>query len=163
MEMEYPLRVLKYELVPDSGGAGRFRGGIGIQKSIQALVPLMFSAHSDRHKVCPWGLFEGKSGGKGSFVLRKKSEEIQKLRSKASGISIKKDDVLSFKTAGGGGYGSPYKRKVDLVKKDYLNGKVTREKARSEYGVVITERGRVDSKATKKLRGKEIKKEKKNA
>ncbi|MFO7979916.1 MAG: hydantoinase B/oxoprolinase family protein [Candidatus Aminicenantes bacterium] len=160
MEMEYPLRVLSYGLVPDSGGAGRFRGGLGIQKSIQALVPLTFSAHSDRHKVSPWGLFNGKPGGKGSFILHKQSGEKQTLRSKASGISIEKDDVLSFKTAGGGGYGSPLRRNVDLVKEDCINGKVTREKARSEYGVVITKQGKVDIQATKELRKKKTKKKK---
>ena len=158
MEMEYPLRVLSYGLVADSGGAGRFRGGLGIHKRIQALVPLTFSAHSDRHEICPWGLFKGKPGGKGSFVLQKQSGDKKILRSKASGISIKKDDVLSFKTAGGGGYGSPLKRNVDLVKEDYVNGKISREKARSEYGVVITKQGKVDIQATKELRKKKEKK-----
>jgi N-methylhydantoinase B len=160
MEIEYPLRVLKYELVSDSGGAGRFRGGMGIRKDIQALAPLVFSAHSDRHKISPWGLFEGNPGGKGRFVLYRKSGKKQILKSKASGISIKKDDVLSFKTAGGGGYGSPFKRRVDRVKDDYFNGKVTRAKARSEYGVVITEKGNVDIQATRELRKKKIKKRK---
>ncbi|MFW6140442.1 MAG: hydantoinase B/oxoprolinase family protein [Acidobacteriota bacterium] len=154
MEMEYPLRVLRYEMVPDSGGAGRFRGGLGIRKDIQALVPLMFSSHSDRHKVSPWGLFKGKPGGKGRFVLHKQSGEEKILRSKSSEISIEKNDVLSFKTAGGGGYGSPLKRNVDLVKEDCINGKITREKARSEYGVVITKQGKVDIQAAKELRKK---------
>jgi N-methylhydantoinase B len=158
MEMEYPLRVLSYGLVADSGGAGRFRGGLGIHKRIQALVPLTFSAHSDRHKICPWGLFKGKPGGKGSFILHKQSGDKKILRSKASGISIKKDDVLSFKTAGGGGYGSPLKRNVDLVKEDCICGKISREKARSEYGVVITKQGKVDIQATKELRKKKEKK-----
>ncbi|MBD3415311.1 MAG: hypothetical protein GF421_12890 [Candidatus Aminicenantes bacterium] len=152
MELEYPLRVLKYELVPDSGGAGCFRGGLGIRKIIQALVPMMFSAHSDRHKVSPWGLFKGRSGERGSFVLHRKSGETQTLRSKASGIAVKKGDELFFCTAGGGGYGSPYKRNVELVRKDVLNGKVSKAKAREEYGVVITESGDVDQNATKKIR-----------
>jgi len=159
MEMEYPLRVLRYELVPDSGGPGRFRGGLGIRKDVQALVPLTFSSHSDRHKVSPWGLFKGKPGGKGKFVFYRKSGKKKTLSSKASGISIKKDDVLSFRTAGGGGYGSPYKRNPEKVRSDCTNGKVSREKARSEYGVVITDNGEVDQEATQNFRNKQKEKE----
>jgi len=161
LEMEYPLRILKYELVADSGGAGKHRGGLGIRRNIQALVPLIFSAHSDRHRISPWGLFGGKSGGKGSFMLHRKSKGKQTLRSKASGISIKKHDVLSFKTAGGGGYGSPYSRKIVRVKNDYLNGKVTRAKALSEYGVVMTKKGEIVTQATHNLRNKKKGKRKK--
>ncbi len=157
MEMEYPLRVLKYELIPDSGGPGRFRGGLGIRKHVQALVPLLFSAHSDRHKASPWGLFGGKPGGRGSFKVHRNSGKEQKLRSKSSEILIQKNEVLKFKTAGGGGYGSPLKRAVEQVRDDFLNGKVTRAKARSEYGVEITEKGEVDTTATRKLRKKKSK------
>jgi N-methylhydantoinase B len=63
MEMEYPLRVLHYGLVPDSGGPGKYRGGLSIRKDIQALKPVIFSAHSDRHRIPPWGLKGGLVGG----------------------------------------------------------------------------------------------------
>ena len=158
MEMEYPLQVLTYELVPDSGGPGRFRGGLGIRKDIRSLVPLLFSAHSDRHKVAPWGLFGGKPGEKGRFVLYRKTGREERLASKSSGISIDKGDVLTFQTAGGGGCGPPFDRDLESVQSDYLNGKITGEKAKSEYGVVLTEEGEIDACATEKLREKERKK-----
>ena len=62
MELEYPLRVLNYGLVTDSGGPGKYRGGLAIRKEIQVTTPVIFSAHADRHRLAPWGLDDGKSG-----------------------------------------------------------------------------------------------------
>jgi N-methylhydantoinase B len=154
LEMEYPLRVLHYGLVPDSGGPGRFRGGLAIRKDIQALVPLLFSAHSDRHRISPWGLQGGAPGKRGRFLLYSDHKRQRRIRSKISGFLLRKGAVLSVQTAGGGGFGSPLKREPEHVLKDYLQGKVSPSKAKKDYGVVITLAKKINKQATKSLRDK---------
>ena len=153
MEMEYPLRVVRYELVPDSGGPGKYRGGLSIRKDIQVLKPVLFSAHSDRHRIPPWGLHGGLFGGCGRFQLNPNSSEKVDIASKVSDILVRKGDVVSIQTAGGGGFGSPLERDPDLVAYDYIQGKVSELEARDHYGVAFTEQGAVDRKTTSTLRG----------
>lgn len=152
MEMEYPLRVLRYELVPDSGGPGKYRGGLSIRKDIQALKPVLFSAHSDRHRIPPWGLKGGLYGGRGRFLLNPNSPEKQVIASKVSDVLVREADVISIQTAGGGGFGSPLERDPELVAYDCLQGKVGYQDARDRYGVALTEEGTVNQKITSKLR-----------
>lgn len=152
MELEYPLRVLHYGLVPDSGGPGKFRGGLSIRKDIQALAPVIFSAHSDRHRIPPWGLAGGLPGGCGRFALNPDMPAERPIRSKISGIQVNRGDVISARTAGGGGVGSPLDRDPEHVARDYAQGKVSRDQAREAYGVVLTDEGRVDRAATTALR-----------
>lgn len=152
MEMEYPLRVLRYGLVPDSGGPGKYRGGLSIRKDIQSLKPLLFSAHSDRHRIPPWGLHGGLSGGCGRFLLNPNTQDKKVVASKVSDVLVREGDVISVQTAGGGGFGSPLERDPELVAYDYLQGKVSYQQARDHYGVVLTKEGSVDQKNTALLR-----------
>jgi N-methylhydantoinase B len=152
MEMEYPLRVLSYSLVPDSGGPGTYRGGLSIRKDIQALAPVLFSAHSDRHRIPPWGLAGGHPGGCGRFLLNPDLPSEKTIRSKISGLLVEKDETISVQTAGGGGFGSPLRRNPESVVRDYLNGKVSFHEAQANYGVVLTQTGQMDLTATQKLR-----------
>lgn len=152
MEMEYPLRVLRYSLAPDSGGAGAYRGGLSIRKDIQALAPVLFSAHSDRHRIPPWGLVGGHPGGCGRFLLNPDTPAEKTIRSKISGLLVEEGETISAQTAGGGGFGSPLDRNPGLVAQDYLNGKVSLQKARTVYGVALTHEGQVDLIATQTLR-----------
>ncbi|MEA1979040.1 MAG: hydantoinase B/oxoprolinase family protein, partial [Chloroflexota bacterium] len=115
MEMEYPLRVLHYGLVTDSGGAGKFRGGLSIRKDIQALADLVFSAHADRHRLSPWGLFKGGPGGRGQFILNPETPSERQIPSKISGVILHQGDVLRAQTAGGGGVGDPLDRDPESV------------------------------------------------
>ncbi len=154
MEMEYPLRVLRHGLVPDSGGPGRFRGGLAIVKEIQALAPVLFSAHADRHRLPPWGLMGGLPGGRGRFVLNPGTPQERVLRSKLSGLLIRRGEVLRVQTAGGGGFGPPWERDPARVAQDCVQGKVSREQARRVYGVVLTAEGEVDEAATAALRAR---------
>jgi N-methylhydantoinase B len=142
MEMEYPLRVLHYGLVPDSGGAGKFRGGLAIRKDIQALKPVLFSAHSDRHKIPPWGLAGGLEGGCGRFVLNPDSPGMKVIPSKVSDLLIDQGEVISVQTAGGGGYGSPLERDVALIRKEYIQGKISSQEARERYGGKLIIKGK---------------------
>jgi len=152
MEMEYPLQVLRYGLVPDSGGPGKYRGGLAIRKDIEALKSVIFSAHSDRHRLSPWGLDGGLPGSCGKFLLNRDTPEEKVIPAKVSDIILKKGDIISIQTAGGGGYGSPLDRDEKLVENDFHQGKVTHKKARIHYGVVFTDNGKVDHKATSALR-----------
>ncbi len=152
MEMEYPLRVSYYGLVPDSGGPGKYRGGLSIRKDIQALRPVLFSAHSDRHRIPPWGLNGGLSGSCGRFVLNPGTPDEKRIPSKVSGVLVTAGSTLSIQTAGGGGFGSPLKRDTELVAFDYQQGKICAQIARDHYGVVLTKTGTVNQKASCRLR-----------
>ncbi len=153
LEMEYPLRVLRYGLVPDTGGPGEFRGGLAIRKDIQALVPLRFSAHSDRHRFSPWGIRGGYPGERGRFLLRS-GKKRRFIRSKVSEVLLRTGDVLRAQTAGGGGFGSPLDRDPEHVLADFIHGKLSRGHCRKYYGVVLTSTGKLDHGATRNLRGK---------
>lgn len=155
LEMEYPLRVLRYGLVIDSGGPGKFRGGMSICKDIQALKTLLFSAHSDRHRNPPWGLNGGQAGGLGRFVLAPETSSEQRLPSKLSGVRIQPGQVLRAQTAGAGGYGPPSERDPERVSQDHRFGKVSRKQARTVYQVVLKEDGNVDAQATQDARNAE--------
>ena len=153
MEMEYPLRVLRYGLVPDTGGPGKFRGGLSIRKDIKALKPVLFSAHSDRHRIPPWGLKGGLTGGFGRFRLNPDSPKMKVIPSKVSDVLIREGEVISIQTAGGGGFGSPLERDAELVAYDCQQGKVSDQEARDYYGVAVTVDGEVDRNTTASLRG----------
>lgn len=152
MELEYPLMVLHYGLVPDSCGAGKTRGGLSIRKDFKILKPLFFSGHSDRHKIPPWGLMEGSPGECGSFKLNPETKNEQVINSKTSNLLIKKGDILRITTAGGGGFGPAIMRDPDLVLKDYSLDKISEKEAREGYGVILTNYGTVDYDLTLKLR-----------
>jgi N-methylhydantoinase B len=152
MELEYPLRVLRYSLVPDSGGPGMYRGGLSIRKDIQLLAPVLFSAHSDRHRIPPWGLAGGLHGGCGRFLLNPGTPNEKIIRSKISGLLVGKDETISAQTAGGGGFGSPLDRNPQLVAQDYLEGKVSCQQAHDVYGVELTPEGHVDWTVTQDIR-----------
>jgi N-methylhydantoinase B len=152
MELEYPLRVQQYSLVPDTGGTGKYRGGLAIRKEIQALSPVIFSAHADRHHISPWGLQGGKSGSRGQFLHINKDGVEEVIPSKISGIKFQPGEVLIAQTAGGGGFGSPLERDPSKVAYDFIQGKISLRESQQAYGVLLTEDGEIDSQNTNKLR-----------
>lgn len=152
MELEYPLRVLRYKLVSDTGGPGKFRGGLAIRKDIQALTTVIFSAHADRHRISPWGLNGGMSGSQGRFLRITRNGDQEIIPSKVSGVQIQSGEVLSAQTAGGGGFGSPLERDPCKVVYDVTQRKVSLKKALQAYGVVLTNIGELDMEATNSLR-----------
>ena len=157
LEIEYPLMVRQYSLRTNSGGAGKFRGGLGIQRDIQILSEdVTFSGLSDRQEIAPWGLFEGKEGGCGAYYSVK-GDNVEKLGSKCSNIALKKGDYISVLTPGAGGYGDPIERDPQLVLNDLIERKISKEKADELYGVVICQKSNqleVDAKSTIDLRKK---------
>lgn len=152
METEYPLRVLFYGLVKDSGGPGKNRGGLAIRKDILALAPVIFSAHSDRNIIPPWGLNGGLPGKTGLFLLNRGKGRRKKIPSKITGLLLKTGDVLSVRTAGGGGYGSPLERQPEKVLTDFETGKISRTQAKKVYGVLFKGKRKINREKTDKLR-----------
>ncbi|MCW5689443.1 MAG: hydantoinase B/oxoprolinase family protein [Pseudolabrys sp.] len=160
VEAKYPLLVERYCLRPDSGGAGRFRGGLGTEQVMQAINQINFSSQMDRVKCKPWGLFEGLSGFGNSVAIHRggASEETLFPNGKAFNQVLKAGDAYILRSGGGGGYGSPLERDIASVERDVRCGYVTREQAETNYGVVFTKDGAIDAKATAKRRD-EMKKE----
>jgi len=153
IEASYPIRFLTYKFRADSGGPGRWRGGCGVERSWVLLAPsATLSIFAERTKISPWGLFGGKPGAKGEYLIRKADGKTIKLRSKCV-VKIERGDILIVKTPGGGGYGNPLLRDPNLVLKDVLDGLVSLESARRDYGVVIDPKDmKVNLEETERLR-----------
>jgi N-methylhydantoinase B len=148
-ERGYPVRVECLELVENSEGPGKFRGGLGLRKDYLFDRPTTFTVLADRDKAGPWGLFGGLAGRKAEYVLTRDGEETR-LGSKTT-VELQPGDVMSYRTCGGGGYGPPHERDPERVLRDVIEGKVSAERAREHYGVAIVD-GRVDEDETRSLR-----------
>jgi N-methylhydantoinase B len=137
VELEYPVRVERYELIPDTGGAGKYRGALALRRDIRILIDdVSFARYGDRQRIAPFGLFGGKEGGKGSFVLNPDTPDQRPLKSKGMDM-LKSGDVVSLRLPGAGGYGDPMERDPELLLADVRDGKVSLERAREDYLIVI--------------------------
>jgi N-methylhydantoinase B len=137
IEKYLPLEFKAYRLRPDSGGAGKYRGGCGIERiwtltSSKATLGIM----AERCKIPPWGLNSGKPGKTGEYILVRANEERIRLPSKTT-IEIYRGDTLIIRTPGGGGYGEPLKREHHKIISDIENGLVSKEQAKSDYGIIL--------------------------
>lgn len=136
-EREFPMLFQKYELRRDTGGAGKWRGGTGIERSWKLLSPsATLSILAERTKISPWGLFGGKAGAVGEYTIQRKNGSIEKMRSKCT-VKMTQHDLLIVKTPGGGGYGDPLNREPVKVLLDVLDEKVSIKAAHNDYGVII--------------------------
>jgi N-methylhydantoinase B len=152
-ESDYPLMFEKFEFIADSGGAGRNRGGCAIRRDIRILADgVQFGNLTDRQKFAPFGLFEGRSGDKASTILNPGPGE-EEFGAKEVRV-LRRGDLLSFRLAGGGGYGNPLDREPERVAKDVIGGYVSIDGAAHFYGVVISEDHTPDLPATEVLRSK---------
>lgn len=154
MESEYPIMVDRYEIRNDSGGPGKFRGGLGFRRDYRIMQDTVFGSHGDRQKLPPWGLCGGNDGSAGRFIINPETnKEIVFKSGKTSEIELKKGDIMSAQTPGSGGFGNPLERDVNMVLNDVKNQKVSIENAREYYGVVIDSSTKeVDLKATVLMR-----------
>ena len=151
IESHYPLRVTRYELREDVGGAGEWRGGLGSIREIQFLQPGRFGVEGDGHCFAPWGVFGGLEGTTGDLVLISPEGDEKHLPSKIPDRRSVPGDTLRTVSPCGGGYGDPILRDPDRVLNDVLDGFVSVQNARNLYGVVITGTT-VDLEATKESR-----------
>ena len=153
MEMEFPMMADRLEYIPDSGGAGRFRGGVGIRKDYRLLVGSHVATHSNRHRIPGPGLSGAASGALTTIVQNPDLDSSTVLPRESASIPVKPQDVVSIVTGGGGGYGNPFERDTALVLQDVIDGKVSLEGALRRYGVAIDlARREVDRHATDDLR-----------
>lgn len=138
IEMEYPVRIERYEFIPDSGGAGKHRGALGIRRDIRILTnDVSWARYGDRQKFPPLGLFGGKAGATGQFLLNPDTPEEKVMKSKGLDY-LQEGDVVSLRLPGAGGYGDPHERDRAALLRDVRDGKVSPAQAASEYGVKIT-------------------------
>ena len=151
-EINYPVRITRYELIEDSEGAGRWRGGLGLRRDYLFPGETSFTILADRDRWGPWGLFGGLAGRKASYILNP-GDGAGVLSSKVT-LQLEPGDVVSYRTCGGGGYGPPEERDPQQVLRDVREGKVNVARAREVYGVEIDpDTWSVDEAETAKMRG----------
>lgn len=132
LEEEYPLMVERYELVQDSGGPGRWRGGMAIRRDIRVIGHNPVAGGStSRIKSAPWGLAGGMPGATAHIFVNGEPRGSTRI--------LNSDDVVSLVTAGSGGYGDPRERERALVEADLLDEKISPEQARDDYGLEMVD------------------------
>ena len=151
-EASHPMFVERYGLVPDSEGAGKFRGGFGKRRDILILSgDNTATLSTDRARIAPWGLYGGKAASLSQFLSRGKDGKITRLPSKGT-RRPNQGEALIFITAGGGGYGDPLDRDPWRVRWDVLEGLVSPKRAREIYGVALKRNKEIDAAKTVELR-----------
>ncbi len=125
LEMRYPLRVERYELIENSGGYGKYRGGLGIRRDIRVLKKATVSLLSERRKISPRGIEGGEDGSKGLDCIIKDGEEI--ILSSKEIVTVEPNTIISIRTPGGGGYGSLKERDREKILRDLKDEKYTIE------------------------------------
>jgi N-methylhydantoinase B len=153
-ESDTPLIVEKRELLSDSGGAGRMKGGLGQREIFRVpedkyapIPPVNLGIQAGRFIHPPEGLFGGQPGSRAQFLVNEAPGNPYGL------TQLKPGDVVTIDAAGGGGHGSPVEREPEMVERDVVEGYVSLERAREDYGVIITPKTmKVDKEATRKLR-----------
>ncbi|HZS64370.1 MAG TPA: hydantoinase B/oxoprolinase family protein [Xanthobacteraceae bacterium] len=151
IESEFPTRLLRFELIRDSGGAGKFRGGLGIRREYLNLADARFSIRSMRHVIRPQGVGGGLPGRPGDIRINPGSENEKRLPSRFADHPLKAGDIFRLDTPGGGGFGDPLDREPHVVLQDVIEGYVSLEAAERDYGVVLKQqdgRLRIDGAAT---------------
>jgi N-methylhydantoinase B len=154
IELHQPVRIEQYSFVPDTEGAGKWRGCLSIVREYQLLSDEgVLQIRSDRRLFPPYGLAGGDQGSPSNNVLNPGPNQ-QVLPTKLT-MPIQRGDILRHTLAGGGGHGDPLERDPKLVLEDVLDEKVSVERARTKYGVVIDlDQGRIDLGKTKTQRAK---------
>ena len=131
-ESVYPYRIVELSLREDSAGAGKFRGGLGFRKRYQILGRCELQAMFDRVKYPPWGVHGGKEGKSGQITVVKKTGESEVIY-KSKAYPLEPGDSIVVET-GGGGYGPPSERPLELIERDLRRGYVSLQAAKREYG-----------------------------
>jgi N-methylhydantoinase B len=136
-ETFYPVRVERLALRPDSGGPGKFRGGLGYLKEIRFLTDGFVMIRDDRMLLQPFGAAGGKAGAGSSYILNPGMEKELPNPTKTDFMPIMEGDLLRVMTPGGGGWGDPLDREPEKVVRDVALGQVSMDSAKQDYGVVM--------------------------
>jgi N-methylhydantoinase B len=153
LEAYFPLRIMKYETIIDSGGPGLHRGGNGLSMGYQFLEPGEISIHDDRWLSHPWGVNGGLPGQRSDKLMVRADGSREWMVSKCDRIVVDSGDTLYFNTWGGGGWGDPLTRDPEQVALDASRGLVSIDGAK-RYGVVLSGEFIIDQRATEDLRRK---------
>ena len=134
IERQFPVRIERYEFIADSGGPGKYRGGLALRRDVRLLADrISFARYGDRHKIKPLGLFGGMPGTTGAFLLNPDRPDGRALKSKGLD-TLAAGDLVSVRLPGAGGYGDPKARAREEVAEDLKNEKISRESAERDYG-----------------------------
>jgi N-methylhydantoinase B len=157
VEREQPVRIEEYAFRQDSGGAGKFRGGLGLIREYRlvGVDEAVLQVRSDRQKFRPYGLKGGHPGAHAANYLRTKGDEQEVLPGKFMRTFLRGESYRAV-LAGGGGWGDPLNRDPELVLQDVIDEKVSIEAAKKDYGVVIDAAGEIDMVATKQRRAAQV-------
>jgi N-methylhydantoinase B len=158
VEAKFPIVIERYGLVPDSGGAGRHRGGLGVERVVRARTDITLNTQIERAHCRPWGLNGGRDGRANSVALRISTQwKTEFPNAKVLVAQIKAGDAFRLRSGGGGGYGPPLERPVEDVRNDVRQGYVSVHEAAVFYGVVIDpDTFRVNEPATILIRGTSV-------
>ncbi len=153
-EMEFGVQIEGYRMHTDSGGPGRYRGGCGIVRDIRVIADeATIGLRLDNVKYPAWGVNGGQSGRSGRVVVNPGTPEERELKPLSDRNVLKKGDLVRVTTSGGGGWGSPLERPMEQVRDDVLDGFISNDSARDDYGVVLDEEsGEIDVAATEARR-----------
>jgi N-methylhydantoinase B len=138
-----PFRIEEFSLREDSAGAGTFRGGLGFRKKYRILAPCKLGTNLDRTRCPPWGVQGGEDAKPGRFIVLKAATGQELIADKENGYQLEPGDIVCVETGGGGGYGPPSARAIDLIQRDIDAGYVSRQATERDYGVEIGPDGKV--------------------
>jgi N-methylhydantoinase B len=137
-EAKYPVLVEHYRLAQDSGGAGRHRGGLGIDRVVRARSPMTVNTQVDRAHCKPWGLDGGREGAGNQVSIRLGGNWKEDFpNAKVLVAQLGAGDAYGMRSGGGGGYGDPYERPAAAVAEDVRQGYVSAKAAKELYGVAV--------------------------
>ncbi len=138
VERDFPLRVERYAVRPDSGGPGLHRGGCGVVRDVRVLCEKAeLATRMENTLVAPYGVAGGRAGRTGRILLNPGTPEERLLLPLGDGITLKRGDLLRFETCGGGGWGDPLERDPERVRQDVARGFITAHGAFEDYGVTL--------------------------
>ena len=152
---EHPVRIEDYSFVPDSCGAGQYRGGVGVRRSYRILAPeALLQLRTDRVAFQPYGLNGGEPGGSSRNFI-----EIGNERNALPGkitTTVAQGTLIIHEQAGAGGFGNPLLLEPAQVQEDFIDGKITAAFAEKHYAVTFGPRGTLDVEGTARLRSQRI-------
>jgi N-methylhydantoinase B len=141
IESEFPTRLLRFELIRDSGGAGHFRGGLGIRREYLNLEDARFSIRSMKHIIPPNGCAGGNTGRTGDIWINPDTKGAKRLPTRYADYPLKAGDIFRLDSPGGGGHGDALTRDAERVLADVRESQVSVEAAERDYGVVLKRDG----------------------
>jgi N-methylhydantoinase B len=150
-ETEFPMMVERFELIQDSGGAGRFRGGLGVRREFRFASAGHVALRSARQLFAATGLAGGGAGSVGAFTLSSAEGRKERLPGTATDVPLAPGDMLTVETPGGGGFGDPFMREPQHVLLDLREGRISAAAAEAAYGIVIVN-GAIDAAASARRR-----------